>query len=89
MCYCLPPPSSYVSGAYIKVFDFSCIFLLAAVEKESIEEREKREQSAREKDLQEEAERKLKEEKATGSLHDDGNTADQQPKTGVVEVRSL
>lgn len=58
------------------------------VEKESIEEREKREQSAREKELQEEAERKLEEEKATGSSHDDGNTADQQPKTGVVEVKS-
>lgn len=59
------------------------------MEKESIEEREKRERIAKEKEAQEEAERKLKEEKATGSIHDDGITADQQSKTGVVEVQSL
>jgi hypothetical protein len=76
-------------GILVKAEDidfFVACVLHVSVEKESIDEREKRERAVREKEAQEEAERKLKEKNAAGSLLEEGNTADQQPTTGE-EVR--
>lgn len=56
------------------------------MDKESIDEREKRELAVRKKEALEEAERKLKEKKPAGSLRPEGNTVDEQPKAGE-EVR--
>jgi len=60
---------------------FVCVPYVS-VEKESIDEREMRERAVREKEAQAEAERKLKEKEAAGSLREEGNIVDQQPKTG-------